>query len=45
MYGQLLLAQLFQRYNVSAVPNRSAGIHLTTGLKVDGGVWVRLEKR
>ena len=45
MYGQLLLAQLFQRYNLTAVPNRSAGIHLTTGLKVNDGVWVTLEKR
>lgn len=45
MYGQLLLAKLFQRYNLTAVPNRRAGIHLTTGLKVDGGVWVTLEKR
>ena len=45
MYGQLLLAQVFQRYNVSVVPNRRAGIHLTTGLKADDGVWVTLEKR
>ncbi|WP_375765924.1 cytochrome P450 [Archangium gephyra] len=45
MEGQLILARLAQRYEVSAVPGREAQVHIGTSLQVKGGVWVHLRHR
>ncbi len=46
MYGQLLLACVFQQYDVVGTPSQQdSGIHLSTGLKRAGGVRVTLQKR
>jgi cytochrome P450 len=43
--GQLILARIAQRYALSAVPGRTAAIHVSTMLRPKDGVWVRLQKR
>ncbi|WP_437592016.1 cytochrome P450 [Sorangium sp. So ce1000] len=45
MEGQLILARLFQRFGVSAVPGRTPRLHVATTLRTSGGVWLRLEPR
>lgn len=45
MEGQLILARIAQRYQVSAVPGREARLHLGTTLRAKNGVWVSLAPR
>lgn len=45
MEGQLILARIAQRYEVSAVPGREARLHLGTTLRAKDGVWVHLAAR
>jgi cytochrome P450 len=45
MEGQLILARIAQRYQVSAVPGREARLHLGTTLRAKDGVWVYLAVR
>jgi len=44
MEGQLILARMVQRYDISAVPGREAKMHVSTTLRPDE-VWVQLKKR
>lgn len=45
MEGQLILAQLLQRFDVSAVSSRPAIPKATTVLKSRNGIWLKLSKR
>jgi cytochrome P450 len=45
MEGQLILARIAQRYDISAVPERTAKIHVAMTLRAKDGVWVRLQRR
>ena len=43
--GQLILAQVLQRYNVAPVPGREPGMQVGTNVRPKGGVWVYLTSR
>ncbi|MFY0566911.1 cytochrome P450 [Archangium lansingense] len=45
MEGQLILARIAQRYDVSAIPGREARIHIGTSIRAKNGVWVHLKAR
>ncbi|WP_239470377.1 cytochrome P450 [Archangium violaceum] len=45
MEGQLILARVAQRYEVSAVAGREAQVHIGTSLRAKEGVWVHLKAR
>jgi cytochrome P450 len=43
--GQLILAMILQRYDVTAILGRIPKIQLGSNLRPKGGVWINLEKR
>jgi cytochrome P450 len=43
--GQLILARVAQRYEMSAVAGREPRVDIGTSLRVKGGVWVHLKAR
>jgi len=43
--SQLILAQVLQRYDVTAVPGRVPGIRVGTNVRPAGGVWARVTPR
>ena len=43
--GQLILAQVLQRYTLTAVPGRVPGMQVGTNVRPKGGVWVYLASR
>jgi cytochrome P450 len=43
--SQLILAQVLQRYHVTAVPGRAPGIRVGTNVRPTGGVWAHVTPR
>ena len=43
--GQLILTQIFQRYDLSAVPEKTPKMQMGTNIRPKGGVWVNVDQR
>lgn len=45
MQGQLILAQVLQRYSLSAIPSYTPPLQMATNLRPKAGVWVNIRNR